>query len=166
MNMLGPLANPAGVRRQVVGVADAARAELIAAALADLECDWALVVHARIGMDEISPEGLTDVWEVRPGRVKHWTLDPAAHGLANGSAETLAGGTPAENAEMVRGILEGRDDGPRASAVLLNAAAALLVAGLAKDWSEALDRARSAVRSGAAREVMETLVRESASTSE
>ena len=167
MNMLGPLANPAGVRRQVVGVADAARAQLIAEALADLECDWALVVHARVGMDEIAPEGITDVWEVKPGSVKTWTLDPARYGLHTGSSEALAGGTPIENAEMIRAILAGHDTGPRATAVLLNAAAALVVGGLAGDWKEALETARGAIANGAALQVLEGLVRESAaSTSE
>src|SRR5213594_4297862 len=82
MNLLGPLANPAGVRRQVVGVADADRAPLMAGALARLGVEHALVVHARIGMDEIAPQGITDVWEVRSGTVTRWEVDPADHGLA------------------------------------------------------------------------------------
>jgi anthranilate phosphoribosyltransferase len=162
MNILGPLANPAGVKRQVVGVADAARAQLIAEALPDLGCEWALVVHARVGMDEIAPEGETDVWEVKDGKVKQWTLEPKKFGLAGGSAASLKGGTPQENAAMVRGILNGTDKGSRRTAVLLNAAAALLVAGLAEDWPGALARAGDAIDSGAAQTVLEKLVRESA----
>lgn len=161
MNMLGPLANPAGVRRQVVGVADAARAQLIADALADLECDWALVVHARVGMDEIAPAGPTDVWEVQPGRVKRWTLEPETLGLTGGAPGDLAGGTPAENAAMVREILRGRDTGPRRTAVLLNAAAALVVAGLAEDWSEAVAKAAAAIDDGQALAVLDGMVAES-----
>ena len=164
MNMLGPLANPAGVRRQVVGVADAARAELIANALADLDCDWALVVHARVGIDEIAPEGETDVWEVRPGTVKRWTLDPETFGLAGGRPESLAGGTPDENAATVRAILSGKERGSRRTAVVLNAAAALLVAGIAGDWADAIARANESVGKGAAQSVMEKLVRESKKT--
>jgi anthranilate phosphoribosyltransferase len=161
MNVLGPLANPAGVRRQVVGVADAHRAELIAAALPELDCDWALVVHARVGMDEISPSGPTDVWEVRDRKVSQWTLEPERLGLEGGAPAALAGGTPADNAETTRAILSGKDTGPRRTAVLLNAAAALLVAGLAEDWQAAIGRAQEAISSGAAREVLERLVRES-----
>lgn len=156
MNMLGPLANPAGVRRQVVGVADAGRAQLIADALADLDCEWALVVHARVGMDEIAPSGPTDMWEVRPGEVKRWTLEPDAE---TGSAmESLAGGTPAENATTVKDILSAKDQGPRRTAVLLNAAAALVVAGAAKDWEDAVAQASESVDSGAATLVLEELV--------
>jgi anthranilate phosphoribosyltransferase len=161
MNMLGPLANPALVRRQVVGVADAARAQLIADALADLECDWALVVHARIGMDEIAPDGPTDVWEVRPGEVRRWTLEPQRWGLRGGGPGSLVGGTPADNAALIRAILAGEDEGPRRTAVLLNAAAALMVGGLAATWEEALALASESIASGAAMQVLERLVRES-----
>jgi len=82
MNLLGPLANPAGVRRQVVGVAEPDRAPLVAAALARLGTDHALVVHGRIGMDEIAPRGISDVWEVKAGDVTVWELDPERYGLA------------------------------------------------------------------------------------
>src|SRR5947209_3635974 len=84
MNLLGPLANPAGVRRQVVGVADRDRAPLVAEALARLGTDHALVVHGRVGMDEIAPCGVTDVWEIRDGSVRTWELDATDYGLAIG----------------------------------------------------------------------------------
>ena len=161
MNMLGPLANPAGVRRQVVGVADAARAQLIAEALPELDCEWALVVYARVGMDEIAPSGPTDVWEVKGGKVRQWTLEPEKLGLEGGEPSDLKGGSPADNAAIVRAVLGGRDKGARRTAVLLNAAAALMVAGIADDWAGALKRAEEAITSGAARDVMERLVRES-----
>jgi anthranilate phosphoribosyltransferase len=164
MNILGPLANPAGVKRQVVGVADAARAQLIADALTELECEWALVVYARVGMDEISPSGPTDVWEVKPGSVKRWTIEPEKLGLVSGAPEALAGGTPAENAALIREIIAGRDKGPRRSAVLLNAAAALVVAGLAADLSEGLKKAAAAIDGGQADAVLHAMVRESAKT--
>ncbi len=161
MNMLGPLANPAGVRRQVVGVADAARARLIADALADLDCDWALVVHARVGMDEIAPTGPTDVWEVSPGSVSQWILDPDDYGLVGGTPESLAGGTPADNAQATRDILSGEERGARRTAVVLNASAALVVAGIARDWADAVAKAGEAIDSGAGMDVLESLVRES-----
>ena len=155
MNMLGPLANPAGVRRQVVGVADAGRAQLIADALADLECEWALVVHARVGMDEIAPSGPTDMWEVKPGEVRRWTLEPDVTGA---DMHALAGGTPVENGAMVRDILAAKDQGPRRTAVLLNAAAALVVAGVTENWDDAVAQATESVESGAAAGVLEKMV--------
>lgn len=162
MNLLGPLANPANVSRQVVGVADADRALLVAEALAALGAEHALVVHALEGMDEISPNGPTDVWEVRHGAVNSWRLDPAPLGLASGSSADLAGGSPADNAVIVRSILEGRDTSARASAVLLNGAAALLVAGTVRDWKEGVSATRQAVASGRASAFLDSLAREPA----
>jgi len=158
MNMLGPLANPARVRRQVVGVADAGRAQLIADALAQLDCDFALVVHARVGMDEIAPSGPTDMWEVKPGEVRRWTLEPESSGPSGDSLAALAGGTPAENALMVRDILAARDRTARRTAVVLNAAAALVVAGAVTQWNDAVNLATESIDSGAAQRVLEELV--------
>jgi anthranilate phosphoribosyltransferase len=158
MNLLGPLANPAGVRRQVIGVADAARAPLLAEALAVLGAERALVVHARAGLDEIAPDGATDVWEVAEGEVRTWVIEPAAWRLPGGPLADLAGGTPAENADIVRAVIAGTDTSVRRSAVLLNAAAGLLVAGLAADWPEALEAARAAIADGRAADVLERLV--------
>ncbi len=163
MNLLGPLANPARVRRQVVGVADAARADLLATALSRLECEWGLVVHARAGMDEIAPVGPTDVWEVRPGSVRRSVLEPERFALATGPLEALRGGAPQENALIARDILEGRDTGVRRTAVVLNAAAGLLVSGVAADWNDAVERAAAAIADGAARQVLDAVVRESVS---
>src|SRR5207244_819966 len=101
MNLLGPLANPAGVRRQVVGVAERDRAPLVAGALARLGTDHALVVHGRIGMDEIAPHGISDVWEVRAGGVTMWQLDPDRYDLAIADVTPLAGAAPAANAARI-----------------------------------------------------------------
>src|SRR5437763_17161451 len=95
MNLLGPLANPAGVRRQVVGVAERDRAPLVAAALARLGTDHALVVHGRVGMDEIAPRGISDVWEGKAGEGTVWEGDPDRYGLALGDVTPLAGAAPA-----------------------------------------------------------------------
>lgn len=165
MNILGPLANPAGVRRQVVGVADAARAELVAGALAGLGCERALVVHARVGMDEISPVGVTDVWEVADGVVERGSLEPERWGLAGGALGELAGGDPAHNAALTERILNGEDRSVRRSAVVINAAAALLVSGAGKDWKDALARAQAALDRGKAAAVLAKLRAASASTS-
>jgi anthranilate phosphoribosyltransferase len=174
MNLVGPLANPAGARRQVVGVADRERAPLLAQALARLGAEHALVVHARVGMDEIAPAplGITDVWEVQSGRVTPWELDPASYGLTGKAGEAdgvrgLRGGEPAENASRLERIVsgEGQDDAVGRAAVLLNAAAAIYVAGLARDLGEGVRRAEEAVKSGEARAALERLRRLSPSTS-
>jgi anthranilate phosphoribosyltransferase len=158
MNLLGPLANPARVRRQVLGVADPGRAPLLAAALAQLEMEHALVVHGQVGMDEVSPVGHTAVWEVRGADIRTWTLDPAEHGLEWGRVEDLAGGEPEANARRIERLLEGgRDDEPGRRALVLNAGAALYVAGLEGTLSEALDRARAAQESGAGATVLRKL---------
>ncbi|HEX9280502.1 MAG TPA: anthranilate phosphoribosyltransferase [Gemmatimonadales bacterium] len=166
MNLLGPLANPAGVMRQVVGVADRDRAPLLAAALVHLGAEHALVVHGRVGMDEIAPTGVTDVWEVQGGAVRTWELDPADHGLAVADATALRGGDPPANASRMRRILEcDGDDAPGLAAVLLNAGAAVYVSGLVRTYAEGVAKAREAVRSGAAREALERLRRASPNTS-
>ncbi|MDX2192980.1 MAG: anthranilate phosphoribosyltransferase [Gemmatimonadales bacterium] len=150
MNLLGPLANPARAVRQVVGVADRARAPLVAGALARLGAAHALVVHADVGMDEASPAGTTAVWEVQDGAVRTWTLDPASVGLAHDDLGALAGGEPAENAARVRALLDGAPDPAGRAAVLLNAALALVVAGRGWSLAEAAVRAAASLDGGAA----------------
>jgi anthranilate phosphoribosyltransferase len=161
MNLLGPLANPAGVTRQVIGAGDPARAPLIAETLALLGAEHALVVHAPRGLDEIAPPGLgpTEVWEVQGTTEKRWTLDAEEFALASGDAAALAGGLPADNARTAEAILDGTDRGVRRSAVVLNSAAALVVAGVAKDWKDGVRRAGQSLDSGAARGVLERLRR-------
>ncbi len=157
MNLVGPLANPAGVRRQVVGVSAADRAPLAAAALARLGAVHALVLHAAIGMDEVSPSGETHVWEVRDGRVTAWAIAPGRHGLECDDLDGLAGGAPDENAVRLERLLEGRGAAVERCAVLLNAAAALYVSG--NDWTleESVERARRAMDDGAGAEVLARL---------
>jgi anthranilate phosphoribosyltransferase len=157
MNLLGPLANPAGVMRQVVGVADAARAKLVAETLAVLGTKHALVLHAAVGMDEISPSGATLVWDVSEGRVTTWEVEPATFGLECDDLAVLAGGEPAENALRIEQLLAGDAERVVRCAVLLNAGAALYVS--AKGWSfkEALGRAKESLASGAAAQVLARL---------
>jgi anthranilate phosphoribosyltransferase len=160
MNLLGPLANPAGVRRQVVGVAEPDRAPLVAAALARLGTDHALVVHGRIGMDEIAPHGISDVWEVRAGDVTRWELDPERYGLAVADVAPLAGAAPAANAARIEGLLsDGRHDVAGLAALLLNAGAAIYVAGIADSYADGVTRAREVVRAGKGREALDRLRR-------
>lgn len=166
MNLLGPLANPAGVKRQVVGVADQDRAPLVAEALGRLGAEHAIVVHARAGVDEIAPLGITDVWEVRAGNVTTWELDPASYGLANPDGAALRGGEPMDNAARLEAILaEAGEDEPGLAAVLLNAAAAIYVAGLAPTYRDGVARARETVSAGRAHDALQRLRRASPSTS-
>jgi anthranilate phosphoribosyltransferase len=166
MNLVGPLANPASVRRQVVGVADPDRAGIVAEALARLDAEHALVVHGRVGMDEISPHGITDVWEVKDGTVRRWEIDPERFRLAIKDVAELKGGEPAANAERMERILgNGSADPAGLAAVLLNAGAAIYVAGIANSLAEGIGRAREVVASGAARAALDRLRKATASIS-
>jgi len=160
LNVLGPLANPAGAGRQVVGVAEESRMPLLAGALAALGSTHAMVVHGEPGMDEISPLGCTRVLEVRSGEIHGWTIEPARLGLEPASESDLAGGTPEENAGVILAVLDGgRRDGAR-SAVLLNAAAAIYVAGKAPSYEAALAVAEDALDSGKGMRALDALRRE------
>jgi anthranilate phosphoribosyltransferase len=154
MNLVGPLVNPAGVKRQIVGVADAGRAPILAEALAALGTGHALVLHGAVGMDEISPAGSTYMWEVREGRIEAWQLDPGRFGLGCDDLDSLAGGDPVENASYIEELLVGKGTHAARCAVVLNAAAALYVSG--NDWSfeTAVDLSRQSLESGAAAAVL------------
>ncbi|HEU5170301.1 MAG TPA: anthranilate phosphoribosyltransferase [Gemmatimonadales bacterium] len=159
MNLVGPLVNPAGVRRQVIGVADRARAPLVAGALRRLDTAHALVVHGEIGMDEISPCGNTAVWEVRGTEVGEWTIDPATLGLATDDPGELAGGEPPENAARIERLLACDEDRAARAAVLLNAGAALYVAGRGLGFADAVRAAERALEDGRAARVLAQLRR-------
>jgi anthranilate phosphoribosyltransferase len=145
MNLVGPLANPASAGRQVIGVADPARLELIAGALAELGTVHSLVLHGAPGMDEVSPVGPTTVIELRGNSAQRWTIDPEALGFSGVAVSDLAGGEPSQNATVIERILLGK--GPRGAeaAVLLNAAAAIYVSGRADTMRDALAAARKAL---------------------
>lgn len=145
MNIVGPLANPAGALRQVVGVADAYRVPILAGALLELGSIHALVVHGEPGLDEISPLGPTRVVEIREGESSEWTVDPSSYGLATTSPEDLAGGDPSDNARIIEEILSGRGTEGGRSAVLLNAAAAIYVSGRVSNFADGVDAARAAL---------------------
>jgi anthranilate phosphoribosyltransferase len=168
MNLVGPLANPAGVRRQVIGVAERDRGGIVADALVRLGTDHALVVHGRVGMDEISPRGVTDVWEVKDGEVQTWEIDPERYRLGIQDVGALQGGEPAANAERLERILGNGSpsaDPAGLAAVLLNAGAAIYVAGIAGSLAEGIGRAREVVASGAARAALDRLRKATASIS-
>ncbi len=160
-NLLGPLTNPAGARRQLLGVSDRTYQESIAEALVSLGCDRAMVVSADNGVDEISIEGRTRVIEVAEGGTEEWFIEPGDLGLGEAPLDQVGGGTPEENAEVVRGILGG-DQGPARDFAVINAAATIMVGGEAEDLPGGVVKAQEAIDSGAAGEVLEKLVERSA----
>jgi anthranilate phosphoribosyltransferase len=156
-NFLGPLTNPAGAKRQLLGVADRHYQETLAEALLGLGSERALVVSAEDGLDELSLSSPTRVIEVADGRTSEWFVEPGQFGLAPVELERVAGDTPEENAAVTRRVLAG-EPGPHRDLVLLNAAAALYVAGLATDLEAGVAKAAEAIDSGAAAEVLERLI--------
>ena len=157
-NFLGPLTNPAGARRQLLGVSDRRYQETIAEALVGLGCERALVVCAADGMDEISIAEETRIVEVAEGRTEEWFVRPEdCRGRARRRSSEIAGGEPEQNAATVVRVLDG-EDGPQRDVVVLNAAGAILVGGGADDLGGGVERAREAIDSGAARAVLARLV--------
>jgi anthranilate phosphoribosyltransferase len=163
MNIVGPLANPAGAARQVVGVAERGRMALLAGALAALGAAHALVVHGEPGMDEISPMGPTHVAEVRGGAVTEWTIRPEDYGFSGFSASELAGGGPADNARTITDVLTGKGRPAARAAVVLNAAGALYVAPGGRSFAESVAAASAALASGAGAAALERMRRAYAS---
>jgi anthranilate phosphoribosyltransferase len=161
-NLLGPLTNPAGVERQVIGVWGREIQPLMAAALADLGARRALVVHSDDGLDEVSAVAPTTLFEVRDGKViGHSRIEPAELGVEPGDPTALKGGDVAENLRRLRAILGGRERSAASEAVAINAAAALYVAEIAPDLKSGTDLSREVLRSGAGLGMLETLARRS-----
>jgi anthranilate phosphoribosyltransferase len=157
-NVLGPLSNPAGARAQIVGVYDPALVRTIAEVLARLGAHRAYVVHGAFGIDELSPAGPNLVCEVVFGEVHDRTIDPLDLGVPRCAPEELRGGSPAENAAVIRSVFAGDDRGAKRDAILLNAAGAIAASGHAEDLREGLEVARRAVDSGSAAERLDALV--------
>jgi anthranilate phosphoribosyltransferase len=156
-NFLGPLTNPAGADRQLLGVADRHYQETIAEALLGLGSVRALVVSAEDGLDELSLAAPTRVIEVADGRTAEWFVEPDQFGLAPAELETVAGGTSEENAAVSRAVLGG-GSGPHRDLVVLNAAAAIYVGGLAPDLEQGVAKAEESIDSGASADVLERLI--------
>jgi len=156
-NFLGPLTNPAGAERQLLGVADRHYQETIAEALVGLGSVRAMVVTAEDGVDEISVAARTRVIEVRDGGTEEHFVEPGDFGLPKAELEDVAGGTPGENAAAVRAVLAG-EAGPRRDLAMLNAGAAIYVGGRAETLAEGVAQAGAAIDSGAARELLDRLV--------
>jgi anthranilate phosphoribosyltransferase len=155
-NLLGPLANPAGARRQLIGAPSLKAAGLMAHALAELDTERVFVVHGRDGLDEITTTGATDVWDVYGNRVERHVWTPECFGMPQSGPESLMGGDAKCNAEIARRILAGQA-GPMRDIVLMNAAAGLVAAGIAADLREGIHAAARAVDSGAAAGKLERL---------
>jgi anthranilate phosphoribosyltransferase len=153
-NFLGPLTNPAGARRQVIGVSDPSRLEMMAAALGELGTDRALVVSSADGLDEFSVSGATRVVELREGQLATYDVSPEQVGLERASDGAVGAGTPSANARVLRRVLEGRP-GTERSLALLNGAAAIYVSGRADSLREGVERARDSVDSGSALSTLE-----------
>lgn len=158
-NFLGPLSNPCGARRQVLGVSEPRIQEQMAQALLALGCEHALVVHGDDGLDEITTTGRTTVMEVTGGTVRCWMLEPEAVGLPRALPSQITGFPPEQSAQTARAILAG-EKGSRADLVLINAGAALYVGGSADTIEEGVVRARDAIQSGDALRTLEQVVKE------
>jgi len=157
-NFLGPLANPARVRRQMVGVGDPAMASRVAAALVELGSIRAMVFFGHDGLDELTTVDSSTVLTVEDGAVAKQVLDPLELGLARSTPEQLHGGDVERNAEIVRAVLAG-ETGPCRDVVLLNAASALQVAGVADSWSAGIEQAAAAIDDGRAASVLERWIK-------
>lgn len=156
-NVLGPLTNPAGADRQVLGVYDESLVEVMAKVLVRMGCQRGFVVHGLDGMDEITLTGPTRVAEIRDGFVTLSTIEPEDFGLTRCSLEALQGGDAAANAGIVKDVLTGVS-GPKREVVLLNAAYALVASGLARDVESGLNKARAAIDDGLAMTKLDGLV--------
>jgi anthranilate phosphoribosyltransferase len=157
-NVLGPLTNPAGARRQLMGVYDACYLEPVAEALATLGTLRAMVVHSDDGLDEISIGAPTTIMEVAGDTVQRHTIDPGQLGLASASFEALAAANLDHAAAMVRRVVGGDELGPARDMTLINAAATLLVGDAVGALEEGLSRAATAIDSGAAKQTLARLI--------
>lgn len=156
-NLLGPLTNPAGAPFQVLGVSNEAACEKVAKALLRLGTERAWVVRGEDGLDEITLAGKTIVYEVTPPSVRRFEIAPEDFGLSRASLDPLRGGTAEENALTIRAVLSGERRDAALELILINAAASLLVAGLAESFQAAIELAGSAAGSGAALAKLESL---------
>lgn len=148
-NILGPLNNPAGVKRQLVGVFDGSLTEKMAAVLSELGSEHAMIVSGDGGIDEISLSGETKVTELKDGVLKTYSISPGLYGFGDASNKDLAGGDASANAGICISVLKG-ERGPRRDVVLLNAGAAIYVSGAAADLGEGIELAGVSIDSGAA----------------
>jgi len=156
-NILGPLANPADVKAQVMGVPDESLMERIAKALILLGTKNAMVVHSS-GLDEISTMAETKIYMIKDGAISKTQISPADFGMETTDSQELRGGDIETNTEIIRNIINGKDDGCKKDIVVLNAAAAIVTAGLAKDFNEGISKAKASIANGAAADCLKKLM--------
>ncbi len=156
-NILGPLANPAGAQGQVMGVPELALMPIVAEALHLLGVKRAMIVHSD-GLDEISTMGPTKIMQLKAGKITESTLNPCDYGIKKASLEELKGGDAKSNAQIVRNIISGKETGAKKDIVVLNAAAAIIVGGLADDFASAIKIAGQSIETGKAMRHLEKLV--------
>src|SRR5690606_9812564 len=156
-NLLGPISNPAGVRRQVVGVFDAQWVEPIANVLKNLGSEHVWVVHGHDGLDELTTTGSTKVAELKDGKIRLFEVTPADAGLPPAKLADLKGGNAEATAAAIRDVLAGKP-GPFRDVVLLNAAAALIVGGKTQSLTEGVELAARSIDSGAAQHALDRLI--------
>lgn len=149
-NLMGPLLNPANVKRQVIGVYDVHLLEPVASVLANLGSEHVLVVHSRDKLDEISIAAQTDVMEYRQGQLKHWVIDPRSFGCHHDTLTEIIVDSPAQSLALAESVFSG-DKGPARDIVLLNTAAALYLAGLCSNYHDGIGKAAEAIDSGKAK---------------
>ncbi len=157
-NILGPLTNPAGAQKQLMGVFDGGLTEKLAYVFKGLGSERAMVVHGDPGLDEFSNLGATNVSELSGGNVKSFIVDAEEYGIKKAELEDIVGGSPPENADILRKILSGSEAGAKRDIVLLNAAAGLMVAGEEKDMGGGLEKAAELIDSGAAYNKLEEFI--------
>ena len=157
-NLLGPMSNPAGAKRQLIGVFDKKWAKPMAEALRDLGSEHVWIVCGSDGLDEITTTGKTFVTELKDGKIKAFTIKPEDFGIPVANIEDLRGGNSEVNAEAVMALLNGREGAYR-DIVVLNAAATLLVAGVASDMEDGIVRAKKSIDDGAAYKALAALIR-------
>ena len=160
-NILGPLSNPAGANMELMGVYDQSLVEPLAQVMAKLGVTKGMVVFGQDKLDEISMSAPTSVCEIKDGWFQSYEITPEQFGYERCSKEDLAGGTPAENAEITRAILTGEEKGPKRQAVCLNAGAALYIAGKAESLEAGVRMAEELIDNGSAVKKLEEFIRES-----
>jgi anthranilate phosphoribosyltransferase len=161
-NILGPLTNPAHAKHQLVGVARSEIAPLMAAVLERLGSTHVLVVHGHGDCDELTLDGPSEVYELHNGKVREYNISPQELGLTTALPAAIRGGTPEQNATTLRAILNG-DNGPLRDVVLLNAAAALVAADIARDVRDGIALSAESIDSGAATKHLTSYIELSAS---
>ena len=157
-NILGPLCNPASTQRMTIGVYEKELCPLIAEAALKIGKEHILVVHGADGLDEITTTTTTHICEVRNGKIIEYDLNPEDFGIAKVAQNEIAGGTPAQNADLLRSILSGKEQGAKRDIVLINSASSMIVSGKTDNWKDAIALAAESIDSGKALEKLDQLI--------